>query len=71
MFARALFGALDEIALAWLVRRPGSKASIELPRAAEQLGELFIEGLAPVNEGVAVKILVPLKRVADPDNATR
>ena len=45
VFARALFGALDEIALAWLVKHPGSKASIELPRAAEQLGELFIEGL--------------------------
>lgn len=45
IFARALFGALDEIALAWLVKHPGSKASIELPRAAEQLGDLFIEGL--------------------------
>jgi len=46
VFARALFGALDEIALAWLVKHPGSKASIELPRAAEQLGDLFINGLA-------------------------
>ncbi len=45
VFARALFGALDEIALAWLVKHPGSKASIELPRAAEQLADLFIEGL--------------------------
>jgi TetR/AcrR family transcriptional regulator, fatty acid metabolism regulator protein len=45
LFARALFGALDEIALAWLVKHPGSKASIELPRAAEQLGDLFIDGL--------------------------
>jgi len=45
VFARALFGALDEIALAWLVKHPGSKASIELPRAAEQLGDLFIDGL--------------------------
>jgi TetR/AcrR family transcriptional regulator, fatty acid metabolism regulator protein len=45
IFARALFGALDEIALAWLVKHPGSKASIELPRAADQLGELFIDGL--------------------------
>lgn len=45
IFARALFGALDEIALAWLVKQPGSKASIELPRAAEQLGALFIDGL--------------------------
>jgi TetR/AcrR family fatty acid metabolism transcriptional regulator len=45
IFARALFGALDEIALAWLVKHPGSKASIELPRAADQLGDLFIDGL--------------------------
>ena len=45
VFARALFGALDEIAVAWLVKHPGSKASIELPRAAEQLGDLFIDGL--------------------------
>ncbi|MDB4968245.1 MAG: Fatty acid degradation regulator YsiA, TetR family [Myxococcales bacterium] len=45
IFARALFGALDEIALAWLVKQPGSKATIELPRAAEQLGDLFIDGL--------------------------
>jgi TetR/AcrR family transcriptional regulator, fatty acid metabolism regulator protein len=45
VFARALFGALDEIALAWLVKHQGSKASIELPRAAEQLGDLFIDGL--------------------------
>jgi aryl-alcohol dehydrogenase-like predicted oxidoreductase len=45
VFARALFGALDEIALAWLVKHPGSKASIVLPRAAEQLGDLFIDGL--------------------------
>lgn len=45
IFARALFGALDEIALAWLVKHPGSKATIELPRAADQLGDLFIDGL--------------------------
>jgi TetR/AcrR family transcriptional regulator, fatty acid metabolism regulator protein len=45
ILARALFGALDEIALAWLVKHPASKATIELPRAAEQLGELFIDGL--------------------------
>jgi TetR/AcrR family fatty acid metabolism transcriptional regulator len=45
IFARALFGALDEIALAWLVKHPGSKASIDLPRAAAELGELFIDGL--------------------------
>ena len=46
VFAREPFGALDEIALAWLVKHPGSKASIELPKAAEQLGDLFIDGLA-------------------------
>lgn len=45
LFARALFGALDEIALAWVVKPPGSKASIDLPRAAAELGELFIDGL--------------------------
>lgn len=45
IFARALFGALDEIALAWLVKHPGSKASIDLSRAATELGELFIDGL--------------------------
>lgn len=45
IFARSLFGALDEIAVAWLVRHPGSKASIDLPRAAEHVGNLFIDGL--------------------------
>jgi TetR/AcrR family fatty acid metabolism transcriptional regulator len=45
ILARALFGALDEIALAWLVKQPTSKATIDLPRAADQLGELFIDGL--------------------------
>jgi TetR/AcrR family fatty acid metabolism transcriptional regulator len=45
ILARALFGALDEIALAWLVKHPTSKATIDLPKAAEQLGELFIDGL--------------------------
>ena len=45
IFARALFGALDEIAVAWLVKHPGSKASIDLPRAAEHVGNLFIDGL--------------------------
>jgi TetR/AcrR family fatty acid metabolism transcriptional regulator len=42
IFARALFGALDEIALAWLVK---GKERIDLPRAAEQLANLFIDGL--------------------------
>ena len=45
IFARALFGALDEIAVAWLIKHPGSKATIDLPRAAEHLGNLFIDGL--------------------------
>lgn len=45
IFARSLFGALDEIAVAWLVKHPGSKASIDLPRAAEHVGNLFIDGL--------------------------
>ena len=45
IFARSLFGALDEIAVAWLVKHPGSKATIDLPRAAEHLGNLFIDGL--------------------------
>jgi TetR/AcrR family fatty acid metabolism transcriptional regulator len=46
IFARALFGALDEIAVAWLVKSPASKATIDLARAAENLGVLFIDGLA-------------------------
>jgi TetR/AcrR family fatty acid metabolism transcriptional regulator len=45
VMARALFGALDEIALAWLVKSGGAKDKIDLPRAAEQLGILFIDGL--------------------------
>jgi TetR/AcrR family fatty acid metabolism transcriptional regulator len=45
IFARSLFGALDEIAVAWLVKHPGSKATIDLPRAAEHVGNLFIDGL--------------------------
>src|SRR4051812_3014595 len=40
--ARALFGALDEISLAWLVK--GSQ-KLDLSRAAEQLGHVFIDGL--------------------------
>jgi TetR/AcrR family transcriptional regulator, fatty acid metabolism regulator protein len=43
LIARALFGALDEIALAWLVRGP--KGSMDLGRATEQLSNLFIDGL--------------------------
>jgi TetR/AcrR family fatty acid metabolism transcriptional regulator len=42
LVARALFGALDEIALSWLVRGQGK---VDLGRAAEQLGHIFIDGL--------------------------
>ncbi len=42
LIARALFGALDEISLAWLVR---GKDRIDLHRATEQMSTLFIEGL--------------------------
>jgi TetR/AcrR family fatty acid metabolism transcriptional regulator len=42
LVARALFGALDEISLAWLVK--GSQ-KMDLSRAAEQIGHLFIDGL--------------------------
>jgi TetR/AcrR family fatty acid metabolism transcriptional regulator len=42
LIARSLFGALDEIALAWLVR---GKDKIVLSRAAVQLGHLFVDGL--------------------------
>jgi TetR/AcrR family fatty acid metabolism transcriptional regulator len=41
--ARALFGALDEISLAWIVRSPRERG--ELERAAHQLGNLFLDGL--------------------------
>ena len=64
--ARALFGALDELALSWLLRRrtppprkngPGRAAApaatavmdgAELGRVAEQLANLFIDGLRAV-----------------------
>jgi TetR/AcrR family fatty acid metabolism transcriptional regulator len=42
LVARALFGALDEISLAWLVK--GSQ-KVDIARASEQLGHLFIDGL--------------------------
>jgi TetR/AcrR family transcriptional regulator, fatty acid metabolism regulator protein len=42
VIARAMFGALDELALAWLVR---GKDRIDLPRTVEQMSTLFIEGL--------------------------
>lgn len=42
LIARALFGALDEISLAWLVK---GKEKMDLSRAAEQLSHLFLDGL--------------------------
>jgi TetR/AcrR family fatty acid metabolism transcriptional regulator len=43
LIARALFGALDELALAWLVK--GQKGTIDISRAEEQMSTLFIDGL--------------------------
>ena len=43
IIARALFGMLDEIALAWLVK---GRDKIDLDRATEQLANLFTDGLA-------------------------
>jgi TetR/AcrR family fatty acid metabolism transcriptional regulator len=42
LVARALFGALDEISLMWLVK---GHQKIDIARAAEQLGHLFIDGI--------------------------
>ena len=63
--ARALFGALDEIALAWIVRAPRPASAMkqlarqqgELTRAAQQLAALFLEGLrnAPLHDGARSK----------------
>jgi TetR/AcrR family transcriptional regulator, fatty acid metabolism regulator protein len=47
LIARSLFGALDEIALAWLVK---GKQKMDLSRAADQLGHLFIDGLKQRSE---------------------
>jgi len=47
LVARALFGALDEISLAWLVKGPHK---IDISRASEQLGHLFIDGLRNRNQ---------------------
>ncbi len=44
--ARALFGALDEIALAWLAR---GNVRVDLARAAEQLTRIFVDGLSSTN----------------------
>jgi TetR/AcrR family transcriptional regulator, fatty acid metabolism regulator protein len=45
LVARSLFGALDEISLAWLVRG-GKSPDKDLSRAITQLGHLFIDGLS-------------------------
>jgi TetR/AcrR family fatty acid metabolism transcriptional regulator len=44
LVARAMFGALDEIALAWLVRGKRSD-KIDIGRAIDQMSMLFIDGL--------------------------
>ncbi len=53
--ARALFGALDETALAWIVRTPRHNG--ELRRAAQQLAAIFLDGLraAPLHRGTQTK----------------
>jgi TetR/AcrR family fatty acid metabolism transcriptional regulator len=48
LVARALFGALDELALAWLLRRAPAGRKTDFPdlgHVAGQLGDLFIDGL--------------------------
>lgn len=57
LVARALFGAIDELALAWLLRPRASRdmsprgargrGGVELGKVAAQLSSLFIEGLRP------------------------
>ena len=46
--ARALFGAIDELTLAWLLRPRATskrKGAIELASVANQLGMMFIDGM--------------------------
>ncbi|HEX2572425.1 MAG TPA: TetR/AcrR family transcriptional regulator [Polyangia bacterium] len=49
IIARALFGALDELALAWLLKRRGAPGrrmeGLELSHAADHLANFFIDGL--------------------------
>ena len=74
--ARALFGALDELVLAWVLgsqkranvkaasKKPaGSKFAYELPHVAGQLADLFIEGLRLPRKA-------PLERHAEAPAAT-
>jgi TetR/AcrR family fatty acid metabolism transcriptional regulator len=43
--ARAIFGAIDELALQHLVSRSARKKSFDLSAAAEQLSDIFVSGL--------------------------
>jgi TetR/AcrR family fatty acid metabolism transcriptional regulator len=46
VIARSLFGALDEISLAWLAKGPKKhEDKFDLAHIAEQLGHLFVDGL--------------------------
>jgi TetR/AcrR family fatty acid metabolism transcriptional regulator len=57
LIARALFGAIDELVLAWLLRpRAGARSvrargNFELGPAAAQIADVFIEGLRPPQHG--------------------
>jgi TetR/AcrR family fatty acid metabolism transcriptional regulator len=42
--ARALFGAIDELVLAWVL---GGREKFDIVRAAEQLGDMTLRGLEP------------------------
>ena len=45
MVSRALFGALDEISLSWVLRPSAEKTPFDRKAAASQLGEFFLRGL--------------------------
>ena len=47
LFKRALFGAMDEIALNWVLIKRQRKKVYELANSANQLCELFIAGIKP------------------------
>jgi TetR/AcrR family fatty acid metabolism transcriptional regulator len=52
--ARALFGALDELALAWLAKqRVGTLERTDLISAAAQISSLFVHGLVAPAAGRA------------------
>src|SRR5436305_11816385 len=46
---RAIFGALDELALGWLLS--GRKGSLSLKKTASEVSEWFVRGLLPANGG--------------------